>query len=423
VNQSTEVQSIQNQLGSLDKLVTRLLLRAAREKGDRAASILDELSELSNSVSTLKLSVVNHLQVRQRQFGALVGVGSAINSSLGLKRVLNEVMDALVSLMGAERGFLMLRETNGEMKVQTARGMDQVDIGDETLAISNTIVQHVTSTGEAIMTTNAQSDPRFGQQLSVTVHHLLSILCAPLKIKDDLIGVIYVDNRIRMGMFQQSDLELMSAFANQAAVAIDNARLFDDLQESNAELEKAYQATLEGWVRALDYRDKETEGHTQRVTTLTERLARFIGIHEDELIHIRRGALLHDIGKMAIPDGILLKPGGLTGEEREIIQRHPVYAHEMLSPIKFLVPALDIPYCHHEKWDGSGYPRGLKGEKIPFSARIFAVVDVWDALISDRPYRRGIPPAEVLQSIREKAGNHFDSRVVDAFLEMKDYSV
>jgi putative nucleotidyltransferase with HDIG domain len=188
-------------------------------------------------------------------------------------------------------------------------------------------------------------------------------------------------------------------------------------------LEKAYQATLEGWVRALDYRDKETEGHTQRVTTLTERLARFIGIHEDELIHIRRGALLHDIGKMAIPDGILLKPGGLTGEEREIIQRHPVYAHEMLSPIKFLVPALDIPYCHHEKWDGSGYPRGLKGEKIPFSARIFAVVDVWDALISDRPYRRGIPPAEVLQSIREKAGNHFDSRVVDAFLEMKDYSV
>jgi putative nucleotidyltransferase with HDIG domain len=252
---------------------------------------------------------------------------------------------------------------------------------------------------------------------------LLSILCAPLKIKDDLIGVIYVDNRAHTGIFNADDLGMISAFANQAAVAIDNARLFDDLQESNAELEIAYQATLEGWVRALDMRDKETEGHTQRVTTLTQRLAHSMGVNDDALLHITRGALLHDIGKMAIPDGILLKPGDLTTEERILIQKHPDYAYEMLSPIKFLLPALDIPYCHHEKWDGSGYPRKLKGEEIPFAARIFSVVDVWDALVSDRPYRKGLEPEGVKKSIREGSGTHFDPRVVDAFLGLENLSV
>jgi putative nucleotidyltransferase with HDIG domain len=204
---------------------------------------------------------------------------------------------------------------------------------------------------------------------------------------------------------------LISAFANQAAVAIDNARLFDDLQI-------AYQATLEGWVRALDLRDKETEGHTKRVTALTQRLAQAMGIDDDELVHITRGALLHDIGKMAIPDGILLKPGGLTAEERLLIQKHPIYAYEMLSPIKFLHPALDIPYCHHEKWDGSGYPRGLKGKEIPFAARIFSIVDVWDALVSDRPYRKALDPDDVKKTLREQSDIHFDPHVVNVFLKM-----
>ena len=173
-------------------------------------------------------------------------------------------------------------------------------------------------------------------------------------------------------------------------------------------------------MRALDLRDKETEGHTKRVTSLTQTLARGMGLKEDEIIHITRGALLHDIGKMAIPDGILLKPDKLSEDERALIEKHPRYAYEMLNPIKFLHPALDIPYCHHEKWDGSGYPRKLKGEDIPFAARIFAVVDVWDALVSDRPYRKGIQPSEVKKSIRELSGSHFDPRVVDAFLSLDD---
>jgi putative nucleotidyltransferase with HDIG domain len=238
-----------------------------------------------------------------------------------------------------------------------------------------------------------------------------------------LIGVIYVDNRAHTGIFSADDLGMISAFANHAAVAIDNARLFDGLQESNAELEIAYQATLEGWVRALDMRDKETEGHTQRVTKLTQRLAKAMGVDDDALLHITRGALLHDIGKMAIPDSILLKQGGLTPEERILIQKHPVYAYEMLSPIKFLLPALDIPHCHHEKWDGSGYPQGLRGEEIPFAARIFSVVDVWDALIYDRPYRKGVAPGSVKKMITEQSGMHFDPRVVDAFFALENLSV
>jgi len=418
--QPLDAQSIQKELGEMNKMLMRVMSHLARISDGQTSMVLRDLTQMSSSLSTLKQGTEKYFDTHQRQVRALVGVGSAINSSLGLKQVLEEVMDTLIALMGAERGFLMLREPSGEMNVRIARGIDHVDLNEDAFAISKSIVGRVVRTGEAIMTTNAQNDPRFIEQLSVAAFRLLSILCVPLKLKDNLIGVIYVDNRVHTGIFQDSDLSLISAFANQAAVAIDNARLFDDLQASNAELEIAYSATLEGWVRALDLRDKETEGHTKRVTALTRLLAKSMGVDDEALVHITRGALLHDIGKMAIPDGILLKPGALTDEERELIQRHPIYAFEMLKPIKFLHPALDIPYCHHEKWDGSGYPRGLKGEEIPFAARIFAVVDVWDALVSNRPYRKGIAPADVRKSIREQSGIHFDPRVVEAFLSLNN---
>jgi HD-GYP domain-containing protein (c-di-GMP phosphodiesterase class II) len=181
------------------------------------------------------------------------------------------------------------------------------------------------------------------------------------------------------------------------------------------ELARAYDTTLEGWSRALDLRDRETEGHARRVTELTVCLAREFGIPEPELTHIRRGALLHDIGKMGVPDQILRKPDKLNEEEWKIMSRHPDLALGMLAPISFLRPALDIPYCHHEKWDGSGYPRGLKGEEIPLSARIFAIVDVWDALISDRPYSAAWSGSDALQYICSQSGKHFDPDVVAVF--------
>ena len=186
----------------------------------------------------------------------------------------------------------------------------------------------------------------------------------------------------------------------------------------NAELVHAYDATIEGWSRALDLRDHETEGHSRRVTEMTLRLARAVSVPEEALVHVRRGALLHDIGKMGVPDRILLKPGPLDDGEWEIMRRHPGLAYEMLAPTEFLRPALDIPYCHHEKWDGTGYPRCLRGEDIPLAARLFALVDVWDALVSDRPYRLAWPQARVLEHLHSLAGTHFDPALVPIFLRL-----
>jgi putative nucleotidyltransferase with HDIG domain len=177
----------------------------------------------------------------------------------------------------------------------------------------------------------------------------------------------------------------------------------------------AYDATISGWSRAMDLRDRETEGHSQRVAEHTVLIARAMGVDEQELIHVRRGALLHDMGKLGIPDSILHKPGKLTPEEWVVMKRHPTLGYDMLKDIEYLQPALDIPYCHHEKWDGTGYPRGLKGEEIPLVARIFAVVDVWDALISDRPYRSAWSKEDAAAYIREQSGKHFEPKLVDLF--------
>lgn len=192
------------------------------------------------------------------------------------------------------------------------------------------------------------------------------------------------------------------------------------LNRSQRELVRTYDDTLEGWAKALELRDKETEGHSERVTSLTLRLAEALGIQGEALVNIRRGALLHDIGKMGTPDAILHKEGPLTEEERRIIERHPQDAYNMLNRIGYLESALEIPYCHHEKWNGTGYPRGLKGSQIPLSARIFSVVDVWDALTNDRPYRKAMPRADVFQLLRNERGQHFDPRVVDEFIRMME---
>ena len=211
--------------------------------------------------------------------------------------------------------------------------------------------------------------------------------------------------------------ELADARERRARHGAEQA-LRDREQEAVLELAAAYESTLEGWARALDLRDRETEGHSRRVTDLTVRLARLMGISEADCVHIRRGALLHDIGKMGIPDSILLKPSPLIPEEWDIMRRHPAYAHKLLAPVEYLRPALDIPYCHHEKWDGTGYPRGLKGEEIPLAARMFAAVDIWDAVRSDRPYRRAWPDQQAREYLASLAGAHLDPKVSGLFLEL-----
>jgi HD-GYP domain-containing protein (c-di-GMP phosphodiesterase class II) len=236
---------------------------------------------------------------------------------------------------------------------------------------------------------------------------------------DVIIGVVQVQS-YTIDRYTKEDAEALSLVANTAAIIIENLRLFTDLQRSNKELLNAYDSTLEGWSRALDLRDNETEGHTLRVAELTRRMAMRIGIDGSRIKDIQRGSLLHDIGKVGIPDQILLKPGPLTDEEWKIMRRHPDYAYQLIQPIEYLRNALEIPYCHHEKWDGTGYPRGLKGEEIPLSARIFALTDVWDALSSDRPYRKAWNKADVRAYIQSQSGAYFDPNLVPVFLELID---
>lgn len=412
----SESKTIQKQFKTYHTVLLSVMERLSGIANPVASSAVQDLSNLANSLQLMQDGFSERLDTRQRQLDALMEVGHVINSSLGLKFVLAEVMDSVIALMRAERGFVMLRDGKNEFPVAAARGMDQIDLESDDFAVSKTIVHRVAATGEPVLTTNAQEDPRFNDQASVVAHNLRSILCAPLKLKDEIIGVIFLDSRVHSGLFQDSDLQILSAFADQATVAINNARLFDKLKE-------AYDDTLKGWALALELRDRETEGHTQRVTDLTVRLAKKLGVRDDELDYIKRGALLHDIGKMAIPDSVLLKPGSLNLMERKFMELHPEFAKDMLEKIEFLHPSIDIPYCHHEQWDGSGYPRNLKGEEIPFAARIFSVVDVWDALTSERPYRAPVAPDEVRRLIREKSGSHFDPQVVDAFLDLNDLPV
>ena len=238
----------------------------------------------------------------------------------------------------------------------------------------------------------------------------------PLIVKGTVRGVLEIFNR---GPLDSNGdwLAFLEILAGQAAIAIDNAELFHKLERSNVGLLRAYDATIEGWAFALDLKDEETVDHSRRVTDMTMRIAREMGVKDEALVHTRRGALLHDIGKMGIPDDILFKPGKLTDDEWEVMRRHPRHAYDMLSPIEYLRPAMEIPYCHHEKWDGSGYPRGLKEEQIPLVARIFAVVDVFDALTSDRPYRKAWSKEEALDHIKQESGKHFDPQVVELFLK------
>jgi PAS domain S-box-containing protein len=274
--------------------------------------------------------------------------------------------------------------------------------------LSGWVVKH----GKAVRSNDLRNDPRYFE----TYSGLQSGLYIPMKIMDRVIGVISIESEEPQA-FSESDERLVSTLATQAAIAIDNARLLENLQSSNIELAKAYDATIEGWSRALDLRDKETEGHSRRVTEMTVNLARTFGLSEAELMQVRWGSLLHDIGKMGVPDGILFKTGPLTEEEWTAMKKHPTFAYEMLSPVEHLRLALDIPYCHHEKWDGTGYPRGLHSTQIPLTARIFAVVDVWDALRSDRPYRPAWSEDKVRDHILALSGTHFDPQVVERFLQ------
>ena len=355
---------------------------------------------------------------RLERLNALCSIDTAITQSLDLRVIFDVFLDRVLTQLKVDAADILIMDPNtliftwaagrGFIRTRSVQKTSQ-RLGEGNAGYA--ALQRRIIGVENIAETMDDRAPVFAQE------GFVSYYAAPLITKGQILGVLELFHRTRLSTDREWT-DFLGMMASQAAIAIESATLFDNLQRTNTELALAYDTTLEGWSRALDLRDRETEGHTSRVTGLTMHLARAMGMSESSMIHLRRGALLHDIGKMGIPDSILLKPGPLSEQEKQIMHRHPVYALDLLQPIAYLRPALPIPYLHHEKWDGTGYPKGLKGEQIPLAARLFAVADVWDALRSERPYRPAWSRQQVMDHIQSEAGTHFDPKIVEKFMEL-----
>ncbi len=374
---------------------------------------------VAEDVTPLKEAAARERELRERlerqveRLQALRMVHLATTGSLDVRLTLNVLLDQVAARLGVEGATVLLRDPETyTLRPAASRGVGQLP----RLVGADDPTAHALLRGESVHIPDLGVYPG-ERERGLAAAGFVSYHAVPLVAKGEVVGVLELLSRSRFPEDPEW-WDFLHTLAGQAAVAVDSARLVEELRRANLSLQLAYDATLEGWSRALDLRDRETEGHTQRVTEMTVRLARALGVPEGEIVHLRRGALLHDVGKLGIPDAILLKPGPLTEEEWAVMRKHPEYAYRWLSTIEFLRPALDIPYCHHERWDGTGYPRGLRGQEIPLAARIFAVVDVFDALTSDRPYRKAWSREEAVRYIREQAGRHFDPEVVEAFLDL-----
>jgi PAS domain S-box-containing protein/putative nucleotidyltransferase with HDIG domain len=360
------------------------------------------------------------IQLQLRRLSALRSIDAAISSSLDLRSTLHLFLDHTISQLEVDAAaVLLLNPSTQTLEFAASRGFRTDALRHSHIPLGECFAGRAAIERKPIHVGDLKASPEsFARSPLLLSEEFRAYFAVPLIARGQVKGVLEVFHRAYLSPDREWQ-EFLETLAGQGAIAVENMALFEGLQKSNLELSLAYDTTLEGWSKALELRDQETQGHTRRVAEMTLRLSRSLGVAEADLAHVRRGALLHDIGKMGIPDGILLKPGPLTDPEWEIMKRHVTYAHELLSPIEFLKPALDIPYGHHERWDGGGYPRGLKGEEIPLPARIFAVVDAWDALTSDRPYRKAWGRERVRAYLREEAGVRFDPRIVDVFLTME----
>ncbi|MDA3832570.1 MAG: GAF domain-containing protein, partial [Spirochaetales bacterium] len=350
--------------------------------------------------------------------GALREIDQAVSGSMDLKLTFDILMDHLVGNLGVDAGDILLYEASTQtLDYASGKGFRTEALQDTSLRIGegqagkaalNRCLIHIPDLNLETIS--------FDRAKIIRKEEFVTYLGVPLIAKGEILGVLEVFHRSPLNPTQDW-LDFLNTVAGQAAIAINIISLFNSLQMSNVQLIQAYDRTIEGWAQALELRDMETEGHSRRVVEMTLNLASELGVNDKDLIHVRRGALLHDIGKMGIPDAILQKPGPLNDEEWSVMRKHPIYAKEWMKAIPFLQPALDIPCYHHEKWDGTGYPDGLKGKEISLNARIFAIIDVWDALSSDRPYRKAWPRKKALKYVQEQSGIHFDPQVVDAFIK------
>jgi len=374
----------------------------------------------SQAAGAIHSARLRHEMTRNlKRLQSLRVVDRAIAGSLDRRVTLNILLDQFLSQLHVDAAdVLLLNPLNQTLQFAAGQGFRTPLNESASVRVGESFAGRAALERRLVRVEDVQTASENPQFYNFWLYENFSCYYAvPLVAKGQVKGVVEV---FTCSPFAP-DAEWLNFFetlADQTAIALDNAQLFEHLQSANVELSLAYDATIEGWSRAMELRDEETEGHTQRVTDQAMALARAAGMGEEEIIHLRRGALLHDIGKIGVPDRILLKPGPLTDKEWETMHKHPQYAYEMLHPITYLRRSIDVPYLHHEKWDGSGYPQGLKGEQIPLAARIFALVDVYDALISDRPYRKAWSAKKAIAYIRRQGGKHFDPKLVDIFLEL-----
>ena len=366
-----------------------------------------------------RADLFDQTEQRLKYMSAVQQIDSAISSSLDLRVTFNVLLARTLEQLPADAADVLILDPHlHRLEYLFGRGFLTPVAESSSIKLGEGLAgQAALERRSAFIPDLAKAPQPLRSAGQLAAEKFVAYHALPLIAKGEVKGVLEVFYRTAR-VLETDALNLLETIAGQAAIAIDNAQLFQGLQRSNTELVLAYNATIEGWSRALDLRDKETKGHTQRVAELAERLAAGLGLRWEEQAQVHRGAMLHDIGKMGVPDHILLKEPPLTEEETAILRQHPQLAFDMLSPIAYLRRALDIPYCHHERWDGSGYPRRLKGVQIPLAARIFAVVDVWDAITSARRDHTALPKEQALQYIREGAGTQFDPQVVEAFLRM-----
>ena len=365
-----------------------------------------------------KCRETEHRMAQQmKQLSVLRSIDLAIASGLDLNLLLAMLVDQVVEMLQIDAVSILLQNSRSRLLEFTAgKGFRSPSLQYTHLRLGEGCAGRVAVERKMLNIANLKENRmEFGRSPFFQLEDFIAYYGVPLIAKGRVLGVLEIFHRSAL----QPDadwLNFLNMISGQAAIAIDNAMLFRELQRSNAELSLAYDATIEGLTRALDLRDKETEEHTRRVSDITVDLAIRLGTEDADLIHVRRGAILHDIGKVAIPDRILFKPGPLTEEEWKIMRQHPRIAVDLLSSVSYLTPALVIPHWHHEKWDGSGYPDRLHGKEIPFSARLFALVDVYDALTSNRSYRSAWSKDESLRYIEGQSGRHFDPALVPEFI-------
>jgi HD-GYP domain-containing protein (c-di-GMP phosphodiesterase class II) len=359
------------------------------------------------------------IQKQSRWLSSLRAIDEAITANVDLPFILSLLLFHITAQLKVDAANVLLRNPSKTILESVARlGFRSTSFEKYKTKIGVGYAGKAALDGKIVHVSELSiQDDGFPKEINFIQDKFVEYYAIPLTIKDKTEGVLEIYHRspLQWGL---DDLNLLEMFAKQAAIAVDRAALSDGIKISYTEIAQAHDATIKGWARALSLRDKETEEHTCRVTGLALNLARMMNIPKKKLIHIQRGAILHDIGKLGIPDRILLKPDILTDDEWAIMRRHPLYALQILAPINYLKPALEIPYYHHEKWDGTGYPHGLKETQIPLAARIFAVADVYDALTSDRPYRVAWSHAAAKEYIRNNSGTHFDPDVVACFTRL-----